>query len=107
MGAIKEQARWILIFLYYEFIIKVKEELKELFSISMIEKIKESFSSSFKPNSSIVVILFLAFLNLYLYGLFQRVTIIIIFSLLLIFLHLYKRWNLGEYKGWYRKQKGY
>ena len=106
MGVIKEQIRWIFIFLYYEFIIQVQKELKELFSLATIEKIKESFSSSFKPNSSIIIILFLASLNLYLYGFFQRMTIIIIFSLLLIFLRLYKRWTIGEYKGWYRKQKG-
>lgn len=107
MGVIKESIRWIFIFLYYEFIVKVKEELRDLISVNTIEKIKEFFSSSFKPNSFVILIIFLISLNLYLYGVFPRITLIIIFSVLLIFLHLYKRWSIGEYKGWYRKKKGY
>lgn len=105
MGVIKETIRRILIFLYYELIIKVKEEIKDIYSSFTPSRIQEFFNHSFKPNTIIVLITSLIFLNLYWYGLVQRMVLIIILSSLLIFYYLYKRWTIGEWLGWYRKKK--
>ena len=94
------------VFLYYECIIKVKEDILKLVSEETAFNLKIFFIKSFPPYVFIQISIILTVLIL-IKGVNNLFTKVAVFGMLFVIFHFYKRFKSGEYKGWYRKKKGY